>query len=46
MVGTDEVFLMSDPVNLHDLYAEKSGLYDEEGDDEVDLGSWAYQILE
>lgn len=44
VVGTDEVFFDGDPVNLHDLYAEKSGMYDEEGDDEVDLGSWAYQI--
>ena len=30
--------------SLHDLYAEKEGLYDNDDDDDVDLGSWAYQI--
>jgi superfamily II DNA or RNA helicase len=44
VVGTDEVFFDGDPVSLHDLYAEKEGLYDNDDDDDVDLGSWAYQI--
>ena len=42
-VGTDEVFFDGDPVNIRDLYNEKSGvLDDDEGD--VDLTSQAYEI--
>jgi superfamily II DNA or RNA helicase len=44
VVGTDEVFFDGDPVNLHDLYAEKKGMMDEDNEDDVDLGSWAYHI--
>lgn len=43
-VGSDEVFFEGDPVNIADLYNEKSGLLDEEEDVEVDLASYAYQI--
>ncbi len=42
-VGTDEVFFDGDPVNIRDLYNEKSGILDgDEGD--VDLTSQAYEI--
>jgi superfamily II DNA or RNA helicase len=45
VVGSDETFFDGDPVNLKDLYNEKSGILDDEGDDsEVDLASYAYQI--
>ena len=45
VVGSDEVFFDGDPVNLADLYNEKSGILDGEDDDaEVDLASYAYQI--
>jgi len=44
VVGADETFFDGDPVNLHDLYNEKSGIFDEEDDSEVDLASYAYQI--
>ena len=43
-VGSDEVFFEGDPVNIADLYNEKSGLLDKEDDTEVDLASYAYQI--
>ena len=43
-VGADEVFFDGDTVNIHDIYTEKSGILEEEGDDEVDLASFAYQI--
>jgi superfamily II DNA/RNA helicase len=43
-VGSDEVFFEGDPINIADLYNEKSGLLDEEEDIEVDLASYAYQI--
>lgn len=43
-VGSDEVFFEGDPVNIADLYNEKSGLLDEDEDIEVDLASYAYQI--
>jgi hypothetical protein len=44
VVGSDETF-DGDPVNLTDLYNEKSGILDGEDDDtEVDLASLAYQI--
>ena len=44
VVGSDETFFDGDPVNIHDLYNEKSGIFDEEDDTEVDLASYAYQI--
>ncbi len=45
VVGSDETFFDGDPVNIHDLYNEKSGIFDEDKDDtEVDLASYAYQI--
>lgn len=45
VVGSDEVFFDGDPVNIADLYNEKSNLLDEDDEDtEVDLASFAYQI--
>jgi superfamily II DNA or RNA helicase len=46
VVGSDETFFDGDPINLTDLYNEKSGILDGEEDDdaEVDLASLAYQI--
>ena len=45
VIGSDETFFDGDPVNLADLYNEKSGILDGEDDDtEVDLASLAYQI--
>lgn len=45
VVGSDETFFDGDPVNLSDLYNEKSGILDGDDDDtEVDLASYAYQI--
>lgn len=44
VVGADETFFEGDPVNIHDLYNEKSGILDEEEDSEIDLASYAYQI--
>lgn len=45
VVGSDEVFFDGDPINIEDLYNEKAGILDEEdGDGEVDLASFAYQI--
>jgi superfamily II DNA or RNA helicase len=44
VVGSDEMFFEGEPVNISDLYSEKSGILDEEEDNEVDLASYAYQI--
>lgn len=44
VVGSDETFFDGDPVNINDLYSEKSGILDDEDDTEVDLASYAYQI--
>lgn len=45
VVGSDETFFDGDPVNLADLYNEKSGILEGEDDDnEVDLASFAYGI--
>jgi len=44
VVGSDETFFEGDPVNIHDLYNEKSDILDEEDDGEVDLSSYAFQI--
>ncbi|MDD4191944.1 MAG: helicase-related protein [Mangrovibacterium sp.] len=43
-VGSDEVFFEGDPINIADLYNEKSGILDDAGDVEVDLASYAFQI--
>lgn len=45
VIGSDEQFFEGDPINIADLYNEKSGILDETDDDtEVDLSSQAYQI--
>jgi ERCC4-related helicase len=43
-VGSDEIFFPGDPVNIKDLYNEKSGIFDEEDQIDVDLSSYCYQI--
>jgi superfamily II DNA or RNA helicase len=42
-VGSDEVFFDGDPVNIKDLYNEKTGILDED-EGEADLTSQAYEI--
>lgn len=44
IVGSDEYFFEGNEQNLRNLYNEKSGILDEDQDDEVDLSSHAYQI--
>lgn len=45
VVGADETFFDGDPININDLYSEKSGILDdEESDQDVDLASYAFQI--
>src|SRR6266404_2217575 len=46
VVGTDEAFFEDDrnDQTIRNLFTEKSGLMDGEGDTEVDLASYAYQI--
>ncbi len=48
VVGTDEAFFededAADHIALHDLYNEKAGILDGDGEGEVDLASYAYQI--
>ncbi|HUV04763.1 MAG TPA: helicase-related protein [Armatimonadota bacterium] len=46
VVGTDEAFFEDDMTEkqLRDIFTEKSGLMDEQEDDDVDLASYAYQI--
>ena len=44
VVGSDETFFEGDPINIADLYNEKSGILDNEDDSEVDLASYAFQI--
>ena len=46
VVGTDETFFEDERHDglIHDLFTEKSGVYDDPVDDEVDLASRAYQI--
>lgn len=47
VIGSDEVFFDGDPINLADIYNEKSGIFDDnESDSDVDLASYAYQIWE
>jgi len=44
VVGSDETFFDGDPINIHDLYNEKSGILDDDNEGEVDLTSQAYEI--
>lgn len=46
VVGTDEAFFEDDKCNksITDLYNEKAGILDDDGDTEVDLASYAFQI--
>lgn len=45
VVGSDETFFDGDPVNMEDLYNERSDIMEERDDDtEIDLASYAYQI--
>ena len=43
VVGSDETFFDGDPVNIEDLYNEKSGFLDDD-EGEIDLTSQAYEI--
>lgn len=46
VVGSDETFFDDDKDDdlVRDLYTEKNGILDDDGDTEVDLASYAYQI--
>jgi superfamily II DNA or RNA helicase len=46
VVGTDETFFEDERHDdlIRDLFTEKSGILDDPEDDEVDLGSMAYQV--
>ena len=46
VVGSDETFFDDDQddESVRDLYTEKNGILDDDGDTEVDLASYAYQI--
>ncbi|MFD0795152.1 helicase-related protein [Mucilaginibacter litoreus] len=45
VVGSDETFFDGDPINIEDLYNERSNVLEEKDDDsEIDLSSYAYQI--
>ena len=44
VVGADETFFDGDPINIHDLYNERSGILDNDDEGEVDLTSQAYEI--
>lgn len=44
VVGSDETFFEGDPINIADLYNEKSGILDDDDESEVDLASYAFQI--
>jgi len=46
VVGSDETFFDDEKneQSIRDLYTEKSGILDDDGDNEVDLASYAYQI--
>ena len=46
VVGSDESFFDDDKddESIRDLYTEKNGILDDDGDTEVDLASYAYQI--
>jgi hypothetical protein len=44
VVGSDETFFDGDPINIRDLYNEKSGILDNDDEGDVDLTSQAYEI--
>jgi hypothetical protein len=46
VVGSDERFFDddTDAASIRDLYTEQNGILDDDGDTEVDLSSYAYQI--
>lgn len=44
VVGSDEVFFEGNEQNLRDMFNEKSGILDDDDDNDVDLSSQAYQI--
>ncbi|MFM8332836.1 MAG: helicase-related protein, partial [Candidatus Methylumidiphilus sp.] len=46
VVGSDEAFFDDDRDDnlIRDLYTERNGILDDDGDNEVDLASYAYQI--
>lgn len=44
VIGSDELFFEGNEQNLRDLFNEKSGILDDAADDDVDLGSMAYEI--
>lgn len=44
IVGSDEIFFEGNEQNLRDMFNEKSGVLDDDGEAEVDLSSQAYQI--
>ncbi|GIK22142.1 MAG: hypothetical protein BroJett005_15560 [Ignavibacteriota bacterium] len=44
VVGSDETFFEGDPINISNLYNEKSGILDDDNETEVDLASYAFQI--
>ena len=44
VVGSDEIFFEGNEQNLRDMFNEKSGVLDDDDDNDVDLSSYAYQI--
>lgn len=44
VVGSDEIFFEGNEQNLRDMFNEKSGILDDDDDNDVDLASQAYQI--
>ena len=44
VVGSDEIFFEGNEQNLRDMFNEKSGILDDDDDNDVDLSSQAYQI--
>lgn len=44
VLGGDEVFFEGNEQNLRDMFNEKSGILDDDDDNDVDLASQAYQI--
>lgn len=44
IVGSDEIFFEGNEQNLRDMFNERSGVLDDDEDNEVDLSSQAYQI--
>lgn len=44
VLGNDEIFFEGNAQNLKDMYNEKSGVLDDDDDNDVDLASMAYQI--